>query len=72
MVVRAIGESKMKSIVFARDVLSRGANARCYFHRHNSGNYRWHPEIVRRGRAAWHFGKNGKISCVWTAKSDDK
>jgi len=29
-------------------------------------------EIVRRGRGAWHFDKNGKISCVWIAKSDDK
>jgi len=41
---------------------------------HNSGDQlivgKW--EIVRRGRGAWHFDKNGKISCVWIAKSDDK
>jgi hypothetical protein len=35
-------------------------------------NYRWQMEIVRRGRAACHFDKNGKISCVWTVKADDK
>jgi len=50
--------------------LWRAANGRCYFppqFRESIIVGKW--EIVRRGRAAWHFDKNGKISCAWIAKS---
>ena len=62
--VRAIGKTKMKRSFLRGGIAPCSAGGCCYFHGHHPGDKPSlaNPEIVKRGAAAWHFDKNGKIS----------